>query len=137
VIHTDDMTRNAQAVMNSTFDFLGLHRIAIAPKDTRVCVRGKAGVMDSTSDFEANLKFVDHSGKAGGGTRVDEAPHNAGREKTVEVGDCDMEPEGMHRVPGSGALHHNIEPALLRRLRDYYAASNEDLFTLLGRRFDW
>ena len=43
----------------------------------------------------------------------------------------------MVREPRYGALHHIIQPALLRRLRAYYEPSNQRLYRFLGRDLGW
>ncbi len=120
MIHTDDLTNHAGAIMNATFDFLGLSRVPVG-RGTRVCVHGKAGVMDVLNAFEGGI----HIGRSG----RDDAK--------LQVADCDVEAEGMHRHAATGALHHDIEPDLLARMREYFEPANQDLYRLLGRSFDW
>ena len=43
----------------------------------------------------------------------------------------------MHREEKFGALHHTIEPKLLKRLRRYYEPSNQRLYKFLGRNLGW
>ena len=77
--------------------------------------------MDVLNAFEGSVRI---------GTK-DVAP------ESLNVGTCDTTPEGMVREPKYGALHHIIEPALLKRLRAYYAPSNERLYKFLGRDLGW
>ena len=102
VIHTDELSERPQAVMDATFGFLGLQTIDIG-KDTRMCVHGKAGVMDVLNAFEGSVRI---------GSRAVPAPEQ------LNVGACDTSAQlaGMHRDPATGALHHDIDPQLLRRL---------------------
>ena len=126
MIHTDELsdTRRAQSVMDDTFTFLGLAKISIG-NETRMCVHGKAGVMDVLNKFEGSVRIGDKI----------VAPD------TLNVGRCDsaggVTPEGMRREPRYGALHHIVDEALLRRMRRYYAPSNERLYKFLGRDLGW
>ena len=43
----------------------------------------------------------------------------------------------MHTDPATGALHHDLDPALETRLRAYFEPFNQDLYKVLGRKFDW
>ena len=92
--------------------------------ETRVCVRGKAGVMDVLNAFEGNLK-IGAKGKAAA--------------DKLQVGTCEsaVTPEGMHREEKYGALHHDIAPALLKRMRAYYEPSNQRLYRYMGRDLGW
>jgi len=122
VLHTDELAdpRSAQRLMDETFAFLGLPAVPIG-NETRMCVHGKAGVMDVLNAFEGSVRI---------GTK-DVAP------ELLNVGTCDKPPKGMHREPRYGALHHDIEPALLRRLRAYYEPSNQRLYRFLGTDLGW
>ena len=86
-----------------------------------VCVHGKAGVMDVLNAFEGSVRIG----------RKEVAPD------TLNVGACDVVPSGMQRESRYGALHHIIEPALLRRLRRYYEPANKRLYKFLGRDLGW
>ena len=88
---------------------------------TAVCVHGKAGVMDVLNAFEGSVRIG----------RKEVAPD------TLNVGACDVVPSGMQRESRYGALHHIIEPALLRRLRRYYEPANKRLYKFLGRDLGW
>lgn len=43
----------------------------------------------------------------------------------------------MHIDPTTGALHHDIEPKLDRRMRAYYEPYNKRLYRFLGRDLGW
>ena len=126
VLHTDELANpiRAQKIMDETFGFLGLHPISIG-NETRMCVHGKAGVMDVLNSFESSVRI---------GTKG-AAPEQ------INVGRCDITskvaPAGMHREEKFGALHHTIEPKLLKRLRRYYEPSNQRLYKFLGRNLGW
>ena len=124
MIHTDELSepQRAQRLMDETFAFLGLPGIPIG-NETRMCVHGKAGVMDVLNAFEGSVRI---------GTR-DVAPEH------LNVGKCEtvVAPAGMHREPKYGALHHTIAPELLARLSAYYEPSNKRLYRFLGRNLGW
>jgi len=121
VIHTDELSvaGRAQRLMDETFDFLQLPRISIG-NETRMCVHGKAGVMDVLNAFEGSVRI----GEKG------VAP------ETLNVGRCDT-PVGMHLDPRTGAMHHDIDEALNNRLRTFFAPSNQRLYRFLGRDLHW
>ena len=108
--------------MDETFDFLDLPRIDIGNR-TRVCVKGKAGVMDVLNQFEGRVEI---GGKAS-------------QPETVKVGDCDNSIGGdeMHQEESTGALHHNIDPQLNQRMRTYYEPFNQRLYKFLGKDLGW
>ena len=122
VIHTDELSAytNAQRIMDDTFAFLGLPKISIG-NETRMCVHGKAGVMDVLNQFEGSVRI---------GTKG-VAPDQ------LNVGRCDGLNVGMHRDAFTGALHHDISPALTRRMREYYEPANQRLYRFLGRDLGW
>jgi hypothetical protein len=124
VIHTDELTdpRRAQAVMDETFRFLGLRPITIG-NETRMCVHGKAGVMDVLNAFEGSVKI---------GSK-DAAPEQ------LSVGACESSrtATGMHRDPTTGAMHHDITPSLEERMYAYYQPTNKRLYDFLGRDLGW
>lgn len=124
VIHTDELSERPQAVMDATFGFLGLQTIDIG-KDTRMCVHGKAGVMDVLNAFEGSVRI----GKDGNSSAV--------ALDTLHVARCDNDPRGMVRDPATGALHHVIPRALLTRMRRYYEPTNQELYRFLGRDLQW
>ena len=124
VIHTDELsdTRSAQRVMDETFRFLGLAPIDVG-NETRMCVHGKAGVMDVLNAFEGSVRIGDKT---------------AAPEK-LNVGACDTVKlvQGMHIDRATGAMHHDIEPELLKRMRAYYEPSNQRLYKFIGRDLGW
>ena len=120
VLHTDDLTRRAQPMMDDLFRFLGLPPIRVQANETRMCVHGKAGVMDVLNAFEGSVRIGERS-----------AP------EALDVGRCGAIAAGMHREPTTGALHHDIEPELLARMRRFYKPHNERLYRFLGRDLGW
>ena len=79
--------------------------------------------MDVLNQFEGSVRIGD----------VKAAP------ETLNVGACDTTKlqQGMHRDPTTGALHHDIAPELLKRMRKYYEPSNQRLYRFLGRNLGW
>ena len=124
VVHTDDMELHAQEIMDETFDFLSMQRINVG-NDTRVCVHGKSGVIDVLNAFEGSLKIGDT------GSIPEPEKLSVARCESAKV------TKGMHRDKRSGALHHDIEPQLLARLRAYYEPYNQRLYKFLGRDLGW
>ena len=122
VIHTDELSdpRSAQRLMDDLFTFLGLPAIPIG-NQTRMCVHGKAGVMDVLNAFEGSVRI---------GAK-DVAPEH------LNVGACDSTPAGMVREAKYGALHHVIRETTSRRLRSYYEPHNQRLYRFLGRDLGW
>ena len=57
--------------------------------------------------------------------------------EALNVGDCASVASNMHRDEATGALHHDIEPELLKRMRSFYADSNQRLYRFLGRDLGW
>ena len=53
-------------------------------------------------------------------------------EDFLGVGHHDVRFDHHHRLPGA-----EWDPAVRRRLVDYYAPHNEALYDLLGERYDW
>ena len=43
----------------------------------------------------------------------------------------------MHRDAATGALHHNLSPALEARMRAFYEPSNRRLYKFLKRDLGW
>lgn len=101
IIHTDSLSRYSQQVLNETFTFLGLPPVDVG-KQSRFCVRGKAGVMDVLRESDLNISF---------GT-------NGSSAATLKVGDCEtLNEPTTHVDPINGAVHHYIEPQLQERLK--------------------
>jgi len=125
VIHTDELSGQgrAQAVMDATFRFLGLPPIILPANETRMCVHGKAGVMDVLNAFEGSVRI----GSA----------HAAPEQLNVGACDTTAQVVGMHRDGATGALHHDIDPDLLRRMRTFYEPFNQRLYRFLGRDLGW
>ena len=125
VIHTDELSGQgmAQKIMDDTFRFLGLAPIDLPANETRMCVHGKAGVMDVLNAFEGSVRI---------GT-AHAAPEQ------LNVGKCDTSAlvKGMHRDAATGAMHHDIEPHLQRRMRAYYEPMNQRLYRFLGKNLGW
>ena len=119
MIHTDELSdpRRAQEIMDETFEFLGLPKIPIG-NQTRMCVHGKAGVMDAQNAFEASVSIGQNA---------------ATQKSSLNVAACDKPRKGTHREPRYGAIHHDISPALLKRLRTFYEPYNRRLYKFLGR----
>ena len=120
VLHTDELSQRPQQLMDETFDFLSLQRIDIG-NETRMCVHGKAGVMDVLNAFEGSVRI---------GT------NGAAATPKLHVAGCDLH-GGMHDDPLTGAKHHYIEPILERRMAAYYTPYNEQLYRFLGRDLHW
>ena len=108
--------------MDDTFRFLGLPPVSIG-NETRMCVHGKAGVMDVLNAFEGSVRI---GGKGA-------APEQ------LNVGRCDTAKAvaGMRVEPRWGALHHDIDPDLNARLRKFYEPFNQRLYRFLGRDLGW
>mmetsp|Transcript_77207 Transcript_77207/g.153252 ORF Transcript_77207/g.153252 Transcript_77207/m.153252 type:complete len:143 (-) Transcript_77207:222-650(-) len=123
VIHTDDLSQKPQKIMDDIFKFLHLSPIDIG-RDTRMCVHGKAGVMDVLNMFENSVRIGSNS------SVTTDNPE-------LRVAACDQSPEDMHREPLTGAMHHNIDPELHLRLRSYFDPFNKRLYKFLGRDLGW
>ena len=106
--------------MNATFAHLGLPMVDVG-RQSRFCVRGKAGVIDMQH-------ARDHSLTLGAATPT-AATTEGGGGAPLQIGDC----------AGSkpGAPRHPIEPALEARLRRYYEPANRRLYRLLRRDLGW
>ena len=110
VIHTDELSKplGAQRIMDETFRFIGIGTVGVG-RDTRMCVHGKAGVMDVPNVAEGEL----HVGSNGTGAR------------SLDVGKCNQDTEGgagMHQHESTGALHYNIDLELQERMRAFLRA---------------
>ena len=121
VINTDELSSRPQAIMDETFTFIGLPPVRIS-NQTRMCVSGKAGVMDVLNEFEGSVRIGSHT------TRMD-VPG-------VQVMPCEKG-ASMRQDPASGAEHYAIESRLLQRMRDYYEPYNQKLYSFLGRNLGW
>jgi len=124
VIHTDELSWRPQQLMDETFDFLGLQRIPIG-NETRMCVHGKAGVMDVLNAFEGSVRI----GANGNDT--------ATIAEQLHVAPCDPGPGRTHSDHDTSALHHDINPWLEQRMRKYYDPHNQVLYRFIGRDLGW
>ena len=79
------------------------------------------GVMDVLNQFEGGVKL----GNA-------EPPL-----EQLSVGGCIGLKKGTHTDPTTGALHHDIDPALEKRMRAFYEPFNQKLYRFLGRPLGW
>ena len=93
--------------------------------ETRMCVHGKAGVMDVLNAFEGSVRI----GLKGNATIT--------AEPRLHVAPCDPGTGTTHVDAATKAVHHDVDPFIEKRLRAFYAPHNQRLYKFLGRDLGW
>ena len=91
--------------------------------------------MDVSNATDIGLHIGKNGAPAAEQPQPGAAPHDGNPD--LKMARCDVSPKGMHVEAATGALHHDIDPALQVRMSAYFAPSNRELYNFLGRDLGW